>query len=67
VTEADYRATLERIQMPALLVYGGASNYYRAETAHYVRSKIAGAVLHIYEGSEHAPHQDERERFTSDL
>jgi len=67
LTEADYRATLERIQIPALLVYGGASNYYRAETAHYVRSRIAGAVLRIYEGSDHSPHQGERERFISDL
>ena len=67
LTEADYRATLDRIDIPALLVYGGASNYYRGETAHYVKSRIAGAVLRIYEGSDHSPHQWERERFVSDL
>jgi non-heme chloroperoxidase len=39
LTEADYRATLDRIDIPALLVYGGASNYYRSETAHYVRTE----------------------------
>ncbi|WP_300451740.1 alpha/beta hydrolase [Accumulibacter sp.] len=67
LTEADYRATLDRIDVPALLVYGGASNYYRAETAHYVKSRIAGAVLRIYEGTDHSPHQWERERFLRDL
>lgn len=67
LTEADYRATLGRIDIPALLVYGGASNYYRADTAHYVKSRIAGAVLHIYEGTDHSPHQWERDRFVSDL
>lgn len=50
LTEADYRATLAQIDIPALLVYGGASNYYRSETAHYVQNRIANAVLHVYEG-----------------
>lgn len=67
LTEADYRETLERINIPALLVYGGASNYYRSETAHYVQNKIANAVLHIYEGTDHSPHQWDRERFVRDL
>ncbi len=67
LTEADYRATLERIDIPALLVYGGNSNYYRSETAHYVKNRIANAVLHVYEGTDHSPHQWERERFVRDL
>ena len=67
LTEADYRAALERIDIPALLVYGGDSNYYRSETAHYVKNRIAGAILHIYEGSDHSPHQWERDRFVRDL
>lgn len=64
---ADYRATLERIELPALLIYGGASNFYRTETAHYVRDKIAGAILQIYQDTDHSPHQWQRERFTRDL
>lgn len=67
LTEADYRATLERIDIPALLIYGGASNFYRADTAHYVQSRIADAVLHIYEDTDHSPHQWQRERFARDL
>jgi len=67
LTEADYRATLDRIDIPALLVYGGNSNYYRSETAHYVKNRIANAVLHVYEGTDHSPHQWERDRFVRDL
>lgn len=64
---ADYRNTLERIDIPALLIYGGESNFYREATAHYVRDRIASAVLHIYEDTDHSPHQWQRERFTRDL
>lgn len=67
LAEADYRNALERIDIPALLVYGGDSNYYRSETAHYVKNRIAGAILHIYEGSDHSPHQWQRDRFVRDL
>ena len=67
LTEADYRSVLERIDIPALLVYGGDSNYYRSETAHYVKNRIAGAILHVYAGTDHSPHQWERDRFVRDL
>ena len=67
LTEADYRDVLSEIDIPALLIYGGESNFYHASTAHYVHSRIADAVLHIYEGTDHSPHQWQRERFTRDL
>lgn len=67
LTAADYRTVLEQIRIPAMLVYGGESNFYRTETAHYVASKIPNAVLHIYEGTDHSPHQWQRERFVKDL
>ena len=67
LTEADYRGTLDEIDIPALLVYGGASNYYRSDTAHYVRNRIANAVLHVYEGTDHPPHKWQRDRFVRDL
>lgn len=67
LTEADYRDVLEQISIPALLIYGGESNFYRTSTAHYVRDQIPGAILHIYEGTDHSPHQWQRERFTQDL
>ncbi|NJD26389.1 MAG: alpha/beta hydrolase [Betaproteobacteria bacterium] len=67
LTAADYRDVLSRIDVPALLVYGGESNFYLSETAHFVASQIPDAILHIYEGTDHSPHQWQRERFTREL
>jgi len=67
LTEADYRLVLGEISIPALLIYGGESNFYHASTAHFVRDNIPNALLHIYEGTDHSPHQWQRERFTRDL
>lgn len=67
LTAADYREVLERITIPSMLVYGGQSNFYHTATARYVASRIPKAILHIYEGTDHSPHQWQRERFTEDL
>lgn len=67
LAEADYRETLTKISIPVLLIYGGSSNFYTNATAHYVKEQIAGAVLHIYDETDHSPHQWQRERFTHDL
>lgn len=67
LTEADYRDVLNKITIPTMLVYGGESNFYRTETAHHVASQIPGAILRIYEGTDHSPHQWQRERFAREL
>ena len=67
LTAADYRDVLNRIDIPAMLVYGGQSNFYGLETAKYVASQIPDAILHIYEGADHSPHQWQRERFAREL
>jgi pimeloyl-ACP methyl ester carboxylesterase len=67
LTAADYRDVLKRIDVPSMLVYGGQSNFYRGETAHYVASQIPNSILHIYEGTDHSPHQWQRERFIREL
>ncbi len=67
LTEADYREVLEKIDVPALLIYGGDSNFYHRGTGQYVRARIRDAVLHVYEGTDHSPHQWDRERFVRDL
>lgn len=67
LTAADYRDVLQRIDVPSMLVYGSQSNFYRTETAHYVANQIPDAVLHIYEDSDHSPHQWQRERFAREL
>ena len=67
LTAADYRDVLARIPLPTLLVYGGESNFYHASTAQYVADNIPNAVLRIYEGTDHSPHQWQRERFVREL
>lgn len=67
LTAADYRDVLARIDVPSMLVYGGQSNFYSLETARYVASRIPNALLHIYEGTDHSPHQWQRERFAREL
>lgn len=67
LTAADYRDVLQRIDVPSLLVYGGASNFYHSSTAHFVASQIPNAILRIYEGTDHSPHQWQRERFANEL
>lgn len=67
LTAADYRDVLPTMTMPTLLVYGGASNFYTAATAHYVRDHIPNAHLTVYDGEDHAPHLWQRERFVHDI
>ncbi|MDD3352449.1 alpha/beta hydrolase [Zoogloea sp.] len=67
LTEADYRDVLGQITRPALLVYGGASNFYSAGTARYVRDSIPNALLHVYPDVDHAPHLWQKERFLQDV
>lgn len=67
LTAADYRDVLENISIPAMLVYGGESNFYRADTAHYVAANISQAILHIYPDTDHSPHLWQRERFAREL
>lgn len=67
LTAADYRDVLANIPLPTLLVYGGESNFYRTDTAKFVADTIPNAVLRIYEGTDHSPHQWQRERFVREL
>ena len=67
LTRADYRDVLAQIDVPSMLVYGGESNFYGLNTAQFVADQIPNAILHIYEGTDHSPHQWQRERFVQDL
>ncbi|MBL0141102.1 MAG: alpha/beta hydrolase [Betaproteobacteria bacterium] len=67
LTAADYRDVLPRIDVPALLVYGGESNFYRLETARHVHDWIRDSELLVYEGADHSPHLCEPDRFERDL
>jgi non-heme chloroperoxidase len=64
---ADFRPILPRIDVPCLLVYGTASNYYGAAVADYVQQTIPGSVLHLYKDGDHSPHAGQRDRFIAEL
>ena len=64
---ADYRDVLPGIDVPTLLAYGTASNFYTAETAHFVASQIPQANLSFYDGADHCPHLLQPERFAAEL
>lgn len=65
LAEADYRATLSRITVPALLVYGEESNYYGPEVPATVSAAIGGSWLRVFEKADHCPHLACRERFVA--
>jgi pimeloyl-ACP methyl ester carboxylesterase len=67
LTEADYRDVLDKIDIPTLLVFGDESNFYHPDAARYLANRMPRARLHIYEGTDHSPHQWQRERFARDL
>ena len=67
LAQADYRDVLAGIPLPTLLIYGGQSNFYHTAVGHYVADNIPNAVLQIYEGTDHSPHQWQRERFVREL
>lgn len=67
LSRADFRPVLPTLSVPALLVYGGESNYYLPETGIYVRDTLPDARLVTYEGADHSPHIAQPERFAADL
>jgi len=64
---ADFRPVLPVIDVPCLLIYGTASNYYGVAVAEHVRQAIPGSVLHLYEDGDHSPHAGQRDRFLAEL
>ncbi|MCW2311894.1 alpha/beta fold hydrolase [Rhodoferax antarcticus] len=64
---ADYRNALPSINVPTLLAYGTASNFYTEATARFVADNIPQARLSFYEGADHGPHLAQPERFVSEL
>jgi non-heme chloroperoxidase len=64
---ADFRPVLPTIEVPCLLIYGTASNYYGNAVAEYVQQAIPGSILHLYEEGDHSPHASQRDRFVAEL
>lgn len=63
----DLRDAVGLTARPCLLVYGGRSNFYRLETAHWIATRLADARLSIYAEANHSPHMMDPARFVAEL
>ncbi len=61
----DFRAMLPSICVPTLVVHGGASRFYPAETARFIARTVARGRVETFAQSGHAPHLEEPDRFNA--
>jgi pimeloyl-ACP methyl ester carboxylesterase len=64
LTQADYREVVSHIDIPVLLLYGLKSQYYKKETAYFMKDQIPNATLHFLEKGDHSPFIQETDKFT---
>lgn len=63
LTSQDFRAELERFDLPTLIVNGALSQLYAAETSRFLEDRLPDASRITFERSGHAPHLEEPDRF----
>lgn len=63
LTTQDFRADLERFDLPTLIIHGALSQLYAADTSHYLEGRLPDATRTTFERSGHAPHLEEPDRF----
>lgn len=63
--QADYRPVLPTINLPTLLLYGEKSQYYKKETAFFVKNQIKNSVLHFFQKGDHSPFLEHPQEFCS--
>ena len=51
--EKDYRDTLSKISIPTLIIFGGKSTFYSADTGKYLERNIKNSELKIFEDCTH--------------
>ncbi len=67
LTDADLRASITGLDVPALLVYGDNSQFYNQRLIDFVHDKTPLSQLEIYAGADHSPHLADPQRFANDL
>ena len=67
LAEADLRGSLERIDVPALLLYGDADKRSPLHIAEYLRTHIPGARLVVLSGAGHYLHLEDPAPFEAAL
>jgi non-heme chloroperoxidase len=67
IVENDHAAELRTIAIPTLLTWGDQDGMSPRDQQDALLASIAGSRLEIYEGTGHALHWEEPERFAADL
>lgn len=64
---ADFSADLKKINAPTLVMFASKDSYCKREEQDALVAAIRGAQLMVYEGSGHALHWEDPQRFATDL
>jgi non-heme chloroperoxidase len=67
ILNADLTALLPQIKKPTLIFWGDKDSFCLRDDQEELLKGIAGSTIKIYEGTGHALHWQEPERFTKDL
>ncbi|MBC7829841.1 MAG: alpha/beta hydrolase [Chitinophagaceae bacterium] len=63
----DYSQQLKQLTMPALIIWGNKDVFCPEADQHILKNAIGRSTLLIYEGTGHAIHWEDPQRFTKDL
>ena len=67
-TMQDYRADLDKVTVPTLVIAGGmADKMLPTESVKYVHENIPGSRFSVYDDSNHCPFLEEPERFNREV
>ncbi len=67
-TMRDYREDVAALEVPTLIVFGSAEGKLMpVEAAVFLRERIAGSQLSLYENSSHCPFLEETDRFNEEV
>lgn len=68
LVQADFRATLQRLNLPLRVVLGECSPHYaRVPLADWYRRTVPGAEVEVYADAGHSPHVSAPRRFANEL
>jgi non-heme chloroperoxidase len=67
MTYADLRPELEKVTVPALLLYGEQSRLFPGDLGEWLQAHIPGSKLVTFEQSGHCPFWEEPEKFNQEV
>lgn len=67
LVETDHSSEIGRIDAPTLIIWGDQDAFCIRADQESLHAAIKGAQLRVYQGTGHAPHWEEPERFVADI